>query len=146
MDWSYRTYPSTRNQQFVECEYTLPLENGPTAMRAIRNMMRSRFPAVTWAVEYRTMPGEHALLSPTGRQDSVTISVHHAAEADWRPFMRASDDLFRELGGRPHWGKLHWLGQADIEALYPGVEQFRAIRRRYDPDGVFLNEHLEPFR
>ncbi|MCC6943042.1 MAG: FAD-binding protein [Thermomicrobiales bacterium] len=144
IDWSYIVYPTARNQRFVECEYTLPLADGPVAMRAIREMMRSDFPNVTWAVEYRTVPGETAMLSPTLGQECATISVHHPVDEAWEPFMRASDALLRSLGGRSHWGKMHWLGREEVDALYPEAEAFRAIRRRYDPEGFSLNDHLEP--
>jgi FAD/FMN-containing dehydrogenase len=56
--------------------------------------------------------------------------------------MQSADALFREHGGRPHWGKLHWLSREDVDALYPEAETFRAIRASFDPNGVFLNEHL----
>ena len=51
-----------------------------------------------------------------------------------------------ELGywiGRPHWGKRHTLTRADVDAMYPAAERFRATRRAADPEGKFLNAHLE---
>src|SRR4051794_35614880 len=36
VDWSWRICPSTRSFPFVEMEYTLPLAEGPTAMREAR--------------------------------------------------------------------------------------------------------------
>jgi FAD/FMN-containing dehydrogenase len=142
VDWSYRIYPSTRSQPFVECEYTLPIVNGPGALREIRSLMRTRHADVRWAVEYRTMAGEAHLLSPTAGQDSVTISVHQAAGLPWEAFMRDCDALFREHGGRPHWGKLHWLTRQDIDDRYPDVETFRRVRAELDPGGIFLNDSL----
>jgi FAD/FMN-containing dehydrogenase len=142
VDWSSCVYPSTRAQPFVECEYTLPLAAGPDAMRALRALMQSRHPEVRWAVEYRTVPGESALLSPTQGQDGVTISVHQAADEPWEAFMRDCDALFRAHGGRPHWGKLHWLDREAADFLYPEITRFRAIRAEYDPAGIFLNGHL----
>jgi FAD/FMN-containing dehydrogenase len=41
-----------------------------------------------------------------------------------------------------HWGKLHYLTRPQLHARYPQAEAFVAIRRRLDPDGVFLNAHL----
>lgn len=144
IDWSYKIFPSTRNHRFVECEYTLPIANGPAAVAAARDLIRHKHPHIKWVVEYRTLGGEQHLISPTQGADSVTVSVHEAAEADWQPFMRDADALFREHGGRPHWGKLNWLDRATAEAMYPELETFRAIRRRMDPQGVFLNDHLRP--
>lgn len=142
VDWSYKIYPSTRTFRFVECEHTLPIENGPAAVAAVRELIQKDFPEIHWVVEYRTLAGESHLLSPTQGVDSVTLSVHDAAENDWRRFMQAADALMASHGGRPHWGKLHWLTRPDVDRLYPQAETFRSIRRRYDPDGVFLNGHL----
>ncbi len=144
IDWSSRVYSTTRNQPFVECEYALPLAAGPDAMHAVRTLMQSKHPDVRWAVEYRTVPAESLMLSPTRGEECVTISVHQAIEAPWEAFMRDCDALFRAHGGRPHWGKLHWLTRYDIDELYPHIDSFRQIRSRFDPDGTFLNAHLRP--
>jgi len=145
VDWSYRVYPSSRTFRFVECEHTIPIENGPAAVTAIREMMQTRHSDVKWAVEYRTLAAETHLLSPTQGEDSATISVHHAADAEWKPFMRDADALFRSFGGRPHWGKLHWMTRADVDALYADADAFRDLRSAFDPDGLFLNGHLREF-
>ncbi len=142
VDWSWRIYPSTRTFPFVELEYTLPLANGPAAMRALRTLMQERHRDCTWAVEYRTQPGEDALLSPTQGAESVTISVHQAVELPWEPFFRDAEAVFLHHGGRPHWGKLHWLDADGVSARYPALAAFEAVRRELDPGGTFLNEHL----
>ena len=50
--------------------------------------------------------------------------------------MRAHD-------GRPHWGKLHTLGAADLAPVYPRFADFLALRDRLDPDGLFTNGYLD---
>ncbi|MGI9016197.1 MAG: D-arabinono-1,4-lactone oxidase [Euzebya sp.] len=45
-------------------------------------------------------------------------------------------------GGRPHWGKVHTLTADRLRGLYPGWEQFQAVRAAYDPDGVFTSPYL----
>jgi FAD/FMN-containing dehydrogenase len=142
VDWSWRVYPSARTVPFVELEYALPLAHGPTAMRALRDLMRTRHPDCTWAVEYRTQPGEDGLLSPTQGEDGATISVHQAAGLPWEPFFRDAEALFLAHGGRPHWGKLHWLDAVMVAARYPALPAFEAVRGALDPAGAFLNDHL----
>ena len=53
------------------------------------------------------------------------------------------EPILREHGGRPHWGKVHTLGAADLAPLYPRFEEFLALRDRLDPDRVFANDYLE---
>ena len=142
VDWSWRIYPSVRNVPFVEMEYTLPLTAGPAAMRAIRNLLQQRHPDCTWAVEYRTQPGETSLLSPTQGGESVTISLHQAMGLPHEPLFLDAEQIFLAHGGRPHWGKMHFLDGDEIDRLYPKLPAFQAIRAELDPDGVFTNGYL----
>ena len=128
VDWSWRIYPSTRTFPFVEMEYTLPLAEGPAAMREIRRLMQTRHPDCAWAVEYRTQPGEQSLLSPTRGIESVTISLHQAMPLPYEPLFRDAESVFRAHDGRPHWGKLHFLSSDEIAGLYPELPAFQAIR------------------
>jgi FAD/FMN-containing dehydrogenase len=142
VDWSWRIYPSTRSFPFVEMEYTLPFAAGPAAMREVRHLMQTGYPDCTWAVEYRTQPAEFSLLSPTQGAPSVTISLHQAADQPHQPLFRDAEAIFRAHGGRPHWGKLHWLDCDEIARLYPALPAFRAIQAELDPRGVFTNDYL----
>jgi len=142
VDWSWRSYPSTRSVPFVEMEYTLPLAEGPSAIRAIRDLMQAEHPDCIWSVEYRTQPGESSLLSPTQGQESVTISLHQAVGKPFEAFFRDAEPIFLAHGGRSHWGKLQWLDRAEIARLYPELPAFNAIRAAMDPDGLFVNDYL----
>ncbi|MEE8245145.1 MAG: D-arabinono-1,4-lactone oxidase, partial [Pseudomonadales bacterium] len=44
--------------------------------------------------------------------------------------------------GRPHWGKVHSLGAAELTKLYPRFKEFQEIRQSLDPQGRLLNDHL----
>ncbi len=44
--------------------------------------------------------------------------------------------------GRPHWGKLHFRTVEDLPTVYPQWDDFQAVRRRVDPDGVFQNLYV----
>ncbi|MCC6313285.1 MAG: FAD-binding protein [Thermomicrobiales bacterium] len=145
IDWSWRVYPNERDTPFVELEYTLPLATAPLAMRELRDMMRTRYPACIWAVEYRTQPGEDALLSPTAGRDSATISVHQAVGQPWDRFFRDAEAIFLAHDGRPHWGKLQFLSAEAIGNLYPERPLFERVRKELDPKGVFLSDCLRGF-
>jgi FAD/FMN-containing dehydrogenase len=142
VDWSWRIYPSTRTFPFVEMEYTLPLAEGTAAMREVRRLMQTSHPDCTWAVEYRTQPGEQSLLSPTQGKESVTISLHQAIDLPYEPLFRDAEAVFRAHDGRPHWGKLHFLNSNEIAHLYPELPAFRSLRAELDPDGIFTNDYL----
>ena len=48
-----------------------------------------------------------------------------------------------DLGGRPHWGKLHTQTAGSLSGRYPQWERFAAVRDRIDPDRRFANAYLE---
>jgi FAD/FMN-containing dehydrogenase len=142
IDWSDRIFPSERTFRFNEMEFSVPAERGPRCLAEIRALMRERHHDVAWPIEYRTVQPDDIPLSPASERDTVTISVHQAAELDHRPFFRDVEAIFRTHQGRPHWGKMHTHVAAELRALYPQWERFQAVRRRLDPAGRFLNDHL----
>lgn len=142
VDWSYRIFPSQRNNRFVEMEFAVPAAAGPACMHAIRALMQERYPDVQWPVEYRTLAADDIWLSPAYGRQSVTISIHQAAALPYADFFRDAETIFRSFAGRPHWGKLHSHSAADFARLYPRWDDFLALRRQLDPEGRFLNDHL----
>lgn len=50
---------------------------------------------------------------------------------------RSMTQLF---GARPHWGKYFPLDEDAAQSLYPRLEEFDEICRRFDPQGVFQND------
>jgi hypothetical protein len=44
---------------------------------------------------------------------------------------------------RLHWGKYFPLDNAEIEHLYPQLEEFRETCKNVDPNGVFRNEYTK---
>jgi FAD/FMN-containing dehydrogenase len=142
IDWSCRILPSVRELKFNEMEYSVPAEAGLACMRAVAARMRTRWSDVQWPVEYRTLRADDAWLSTAHGRETVTISIHQDASLPWHELFGDLEAIFREYAGRPHWGKLHTLGAAELAGLYPRFGDFCALRRRLDPAGVFLNEHL----
>ena len=98
---------------------------------------------MVFPLEYRYVARDDTWLGmSSGDEDHAAISIHRTATEDYHAYFDAIEPIFRKYGGRPHWGKVHSLGHAELAALYPRFEDFRALRRRLDPDGRFLNEHL----
>jgi len=140
--WSARILPSVRELKFHEMEYSVPAESGPDCMRAVEARMRARWPDVEWPVEYRTLRSDDAWLSTAHGRETVTISIHQDASLPCGALFGDLEAIFREHRGRPHWGKLHTRTAAELADLYPRFADFCALRRRLDPKGVFLNDHL----
>lgn len=140
--WSYEVLPNHRPHLHTEMEYALPEEKGPECLGAIRALIQSDFPNLQWPVEYRTLAGDETWLSPAYERQSVTLSVHQTIEEDDKPLFSACEKIFLAFGGRPHWGKVHYLGAEDFKVAYPKWEDWWAVRNSVDPKGVFLNDYL----
>ncbi len=142
VDRSYRVYPSPRNTRFNEMEYELPLARGPECLQEILTTVAVHDVPTLFPIEYRTVAADDCWLSPFHGRASASISIHQYAQADYRALFAIVEPIFRKYEGRPHWGKLHTLGAADLAELYPQWDAFQAVRRRLDPGGKFLNPHL----
>ena len=140
--WSAHVIPSVRARKFNEMEYAVPVDAGPDCFRQVRARMLERHPDVLWPVEYRTLAADDAWLSPAYGRETITISIHQDARLPYQPFFADIEAIFRDHGGRPHWGKVHSCTARDLRALYPHWDEFLAVRARLDPDGCFLNSYL----
>jgi L-gulono-1,4-lactone dehydrogenase len=138
---SYEVFSSERPFRFTEMEYALPYERGPeAAARVLEWVQRNRFP-VAFPIECRAVAGDDAPLSPCFERDSFCLSVHQYRGMEWRPYFEAVEQIAADYGGRPHWGKRHHLGPAELAARYPSFEEFLAVRERLDPARVFANDY-----
>ncbi len=81
-------------------------------------------------------------MSPFYKRDTTVLSVSGAPGTDYWPYLRDLDALLEDFDARPHWGKIHFLTRDRIEKMYPEYDKFVAVRREFDPDGVFLNDNL----
>ncbi|MCD7108689.1 FAD-binding protein [Rhizobium sp. DKSPLA3] len=140
--YSSEIYPIEYVPNFHELEYAVPLRYGKQACREVRKLMLEKHPTCIYPIEYRFTAGDGGWISPFYEQDSITLSVSGQPGTDYWNYLKDVDDILRQFGSRPHWGKLHFLGSEDVTALYPRAGDFRALREKLDPGGVFLNDHL----
>jgi FAD/FMN-containing dehydrogenase len=73
----------------------------------------------------------------------MVLSISGTPGTDYWPYLRAADELLSGFDARPHWGKLHFMTAERLAKLFPRYGDFKAMRRRFDPGGTFLNPHLE---
>jgi FAD/FMN-containing dehydrogenase len=141
--WSSEVIPRKRELKFDEIEYFLPYESGPACFQEVRKRIREKHRKnVAWRVLYRTIAADDAYLSGAHGRNSVTISLHQNNTLPYEEYFRDIEPIFMEYGGRPHWGKKHYLTAPDLGPLYPMWDRFLEIRRKMDPEGVFLNSYL----
>jgi FAD/FMN-containing dehydrogenase len=144
VDRSYRVYPMVYDPNFHELEYFVPLERGPEALAATRELMLASLPDSVFPMEVRTVGADDAFLSPSFETPTTVISVSGRPGTDYWGYLRAVDALLAGFDARVHWGKLHFLTPERLHELYPRAGDFVRARRELDPEGVFLNDHLRP--
>lgn len=141
---AYVIYPMVYEPNFHELEYFVPFERGKEALAAMRELMLASLPASVFPMEVRTVGRDEAFLSHSYERETVVISVSGTPGTDYWPYLREVDRLLGEFDARVHWGKLHFLTREQLHDRYPRAGDFVEARRRLDPGGTFLNEHLAP--
>ncbi|WBB56247.1 D-arabinono-1,4-lactone oxidase [Verrucosispora sp. WMMD573] len=140
---THRTIPQNRELRFEEIEYMLPSEAFPACFAEVRRRILSRHRrTVGWRVLVRSIAADDIWLSNAYGRPTTTIACLQNASLPYEEYFRDMEAVFRQYGGRPHWGKKHWLTADDLRPLFPRWDDFQAARCRLDPDGVFLTPDL----
>jgi L-gulono-1,4-lactone dehydrogenase len=138
---SDRVFCTPRRVRFTEMEYGLPRSALPTAFDALRRIV-DRLPfKVAFPVEVRFTAADDIWLSHGYGRDNAYVAIHQYVGMPYEPYMRAFEEVATELGGRPHWGKLHWRDAASLRTAYPRFDDFVLARDRLDPSRVFANDY-----
>lgn len=128
-------------------EYALPIEKTAEALRKLKQLIDDHGFKVHHPVEVRFTAADEAWLSPTHGRPSCYIGIimyrPFGRVVPYEDYFKQVDKLFFEMGGRPHWGKIHYRSADDFASLYPHWHDFLAIRQEVDPQGLFLNRYLE---
>ena len=134
-DRSDRVFASERRVRFTEMEYGVPREHGPEAARRVIEWVRANRYPVFFPIEMRVAAGDDALLSPSHERDTAYIAVHQYRGMEWRPYFEAVEEIMRDYGGRPHWGKRHFQTAETLAPLYPEWESSRPRATSWTPTG-----------
>jgi L-gulonolactone oxidase len=139
---SDKVFCTPRKVRFTEMEYGIPRAALPEAFAGLRKVVESLPFKVQFPVEIRFTAADDIWLSHGYQRDSAYIAIHQYVGVEYEPYFRAFEEVTTALGGRPHWGKLHYREAASLREAYPRFDDFVAIRDRLDPDRVFANAYL----
>jgi FAD-linked oxidoreductase len=142
-DVAPRVFVSPRTVRFHETEYAVPRDVLPDLFREMRKVPDQLGERVSFPIEVRTAPADDIPLSTASGRESAYVAVHQYRRTPYDRYFAAAEKLLAEAGGRPHWGKLHHLGAEDLRARYPRFDDFLAVRRSVDPEGLFRNAYLD---
>ena len=128
------------NQQVaMSMQYGVAASQAPAAIEKLRSSEFSKSNP-TRVLEIKFLKAsDQSYLGPNAGYDLVLLNTWWLAdEAVKLKIFDPFENVMRQLGARPHWGKLH--RRPDIEylrAAYPGWSSFEAVRKRFDPNQMF---------
>ena len=143
IDDSFRVFASPRLVRFVEMEYGIPLECLPEAVQRVREVTKHlSFPSL-FPIEVRVSAADDIALSTGFGRLNGWVAVHQYVGAPYESYFQQVADIMDSYGGRPHWGKMHYLKAAQLCERYPRWGEFQQLRTTLDPDGIFRNEYAD---
>ncbi|GAA2353019.1 FAD-binding protein [Saccharopolyspora halophila] len=128
------------NGDELQSEYFVAAEHAHRALAALRPL-GEKMAGLLLTNEIRTIAADDLWLGPT--QGADTVAFHFT----WVPKQEEVEALLREIeaalrpfGGRPHWGKVFTTEREELRRVYPRLDDFTELVRRFDPDGKFGND------
>ncbi|GAA3198874.1 D-arabinono-1,4-lactone oxidase [Microbacterium terregens] len=127
----------------LQTEYFVARSEAPAALRAVRALAPLIRPHL-FVSELRTAASDDLWLSGAYRRDFLAIHfTWHNDPTGVREVLPHIEAALAPFEARPHWGKLHLFDAEAIARVHPRAADARAVFERLDPDGRFVNAHLE---
>jgi L-gulonolactone oxidase len=140
---SYRVFTTPRLVHFYEMEYSIRRESVVTALGQVIEFVNRSGLQLNFPVEVRVTAADDIPLSTATARASAYIAVHVYKGMPFEQYFRGVEAIMDPLGGRPHWGKLHYQTAATLAPRYPEWDRWQAVRRQMDPDGRFANAYTD---
>ncbi|WP_231880832.1 D-arabinono-1,4-lactone oxidase [Brachybacterium sp. sponge] len=127
----------------IQSEYFVPRERIGEALAAVMPL-GERIRPLLHASEVRTVAADEHWLSPAQHRESACVHfTWKQRPAEVAALLPEIEERLAPFAPRPHWGKVFALDPQVVQAQYPDLERFRALRDRLDPGRVFRNEYVD---
>ncbi len=123
---------------FTQYQFVVPLADGRRTMRAILQAIVSSgsLPFLNILKRMGKESGGHLSFPFEG----YTFAIDFPIRSDTEALTRRLDAMVCDAGGRIYLGKDAFLDAASFRAMYPRLDEWRAIKERYDPRGTFTSD------
>jgi L-gulonolactone oxidase len=142
IDAAHRVFASVRTVRFREMEYALPRAAVPQVLAEIEAYVARSGEQIGFPVEVRFAAADDIWLSTAYGRETGYVAVHQYHRREHEPYFRAVEAIAKDVGGRPHWGKIHYRDAESLRDAYRHFDDFRAVRDKLDPERRFGNEYL----
>ncbi|MCB9781070.1 MAG: FAD-binding protein [Alphaproteobacteria bacterium] len=120
-----------------EVEISLPASDRHDAIRELWRLSHAQPHCPDFVQEVRFVAADDIALSPAQGRDSVYLGAYCTNPGTAAAYHRDMLAYARAHGGRPHWGKRFDHTAPELWKLYEYWGDFQALRRQWDPRGVF---------
>ena len=133
-DW-YRAYGP---RGFPQYQFVVPLQDGRQSMRRILSAIMSggELPFLNILKRFGKASG-WILSFPT---EGYTLAIDFPVRDKTVALLRRLDAMVLEAGGRIYLGKDSYVEPQMFRAMYPRVDEWLAIKAKYDPQNVFVSD------
>ncbi len=122
---------------FTQYQFVIPFANGEAQMRKILTTILSSGQLPFLNVLKRMGRESGGTLSFP--QEGYTFAIDFPVREGTVELTHRLDAMVLEAGGRVYLGKDAYLRAETFRAMYPAVEAWLAVKKKYDPDGVFTS-------
>lgn len=140
---SHDVLVSRRRVRFREAEYAVPRESVRDVVAELASWFRATRAHVPFPLEVRFAAADDVWLSTAHGRETAYVAVQQYHRLPHGRYFEAARRIVAEVGGRPHWGKMHDLTHADLAPLYPRLADANRVRGRVDPTGTFRNPYVD---
>jgi len=131
------------NGEEIQSEYYVAREDLAPALAALQEIAE-RIRPVLLVSEVRTVAADELWLSAAHHRPSACLHFTWKREPEAvQAVLPEVEAALAPFAARPHWGKAHAFAPEAVQAHYPRLEDFRALRARLDPTGKFANEYVD---
>jgi L-gulono-1,4-lactone dehydrogenase len=139
---SHEVFVTPRRVRFVESEYAVPRESVLDVLIELRSRVADLTHPVMFPVEVRVAAADDVWLSTAYGRDTAYVAIHQYVGLPYTDYFQLFESIATEVGGRPHWGKLHTRDAGYLGASYPRFADFLRVRDELDPERRFANPYL----
>lgn len=141
-DASHQVFCFPQPVRFLALEHALPLDSLAAALPALRGLLRRCGQFSPYSVLCRVGAADDIPLSMSYGRVTGYLNLTVPRTASYLEVFRGAEQVLREFGGRPHWGKAHTANADILAPRYPEWMTFQRVRATLDPDGRFANDYL----
>jgi decaprenylphospho-beta-D-ribofuranose 2-oxidase len=123
---------------FTQYQFVIPFADGAARMREILTTIFSAGELPFLNVLKRLGKGTESALSFP--REGYTLAIDFPIRPNTSALLKRLDALVLAAGGRVYAGKDSFLDAPTFRAMYPALESWLALKRKYDAQGIFTSD------